>query len=199
MHPWNKNQCSLWGLVCISSEGCKELVSSGHCFETHKHRTVHFLEHQSEVGWWEFHLLGSLFAGRIWAKLTVPRWNTSLSAASSGSTALKIYIVPMDFKIFILDSRYITKPSFSAVRLIACMIGTKSSYTPSTALLVDSQRVLKAFRTFFATIMISKKLILEAKNTNNLPPVSNYELDLTNIRNPLSRNTPTLACGKSIH
>ena len=86
-------------------------------------------------------------------------------------------------KIFILDSRYITKPSFSAVRLIACMIGTKSTYTPSTALLVDSQRVLKAFRTFFATIMISKKLILEAKNTNNLPPVSNYELDLTNIRN----------------
>ena len=31
--------------------------------------------------------------------------------------------------------------------------------------------------------IISKKLILEAKNTNTLPPVSNYELDLTNIRN----------------
>ena len=31
------------------------------------------------------------------------------------------------------------------------MIGTKSSYTPSTALLVTRQRVLQAFRTFFAT------------------------------------------------
>ena len=106
--------------------------------------------------------MGSLFAGRIWAKLTVLRWNTPLSAASSGSRALKIYIVPMDFKIFILDSRYITKPSFSAARLIACMIGTKSTYTPSTAWLVDSQRVLEAFHTFFATTdpMFSDSFIL---------------------------------------
>ena len=90
-----------------------------------------------------------MIAGRIWPKLTVLRWNTLLNAVSFGRTAFKIYI--KIYKLFILDSRYVAKPFFSSARLIACLIRTKSSYTPSTALLVHSQRVLQAFRTFFAT------------------------------------------------
>ena len=81
----------------------------------------------------------------------VPRWNALLSAASSGRTAFKMEMAPTNLKLFILESRYNAKPSLSSVRFIACMIGTKSSYTPSTTLLVDSQHVLHAFWTFFAT------------------------------------------------
>ena len=36
---------------------------------------------------------------------------------------------------------------------------------------------------FYLNVYNPNELILEAKNTNNLPSVSNYELDLTNIRN----------------
>lgn len=38
--------------------------------------------------------------------------------------------------------------------------------------------------------IISKKFILEARNTNTLPPVSNYELDLSNIRNAPANSVP---------
>jgi len=90
-------------------------------------------------------------AGTIWPKLTVPHWNVLLSAASSGRTAIKMKMAPTNLKLFIMESRYDAKPPLSSVRFITCMIGTKFSYTPSTALLVDSQRVLHAFWTFFAT------------------------------------------------
>ena len=63
----------------------------------------------------------------------------------------KMQMVPTNLKLFILESRYDAKASLSSIRFIACMIGKKSSYTPSTALLVDSQRVLHAFLTFFST------------------------------------------------
>ena len=90
-----------------------------------------------------------MIAGRIWPKLIVPYWNTLLNAASSGRRAFKIYIVLKNLKIFILDSRYVAKPSFSSAGLIACMMGTKFSYTPSTTLLVDSsQCVYKLFAPF---------------------------------------------------
>ena len=97
-----------------------------------------------------------MIAGRIWPKLIVPYWNTLLNAASSGRRAFKIYIVLKNLKIFILDSRYVAKPSFSSAGLIACMMGTKFSYTPSTTLLVDSsQCVLQVFCTFFTTTYLA--------------------------------------------